>query len=106
MPAVGGIESGPGGMALAVCAKTSALPQARRLPGSSYFGSRILVGQGGRTIKPQRVKLNCNLNITTLTRVVIFSAFYFVGGLLGKKASFQSGNVTLVWPHAGIRRRA
>jgi len=63
------------------------------------------LAKAGRTIKPQRVELNCNLNITTLTRVVIFSAFYFGGGLLGKKASFQSGNVTLVWPHAGIRRR-
>jgi hypothetical protein len=69
------------------------------------MGAGDSLAKAGRTIKPQRVELNCNLNITTLTRVVIFSAFYFGGGLLGKKASFQSGNVTLVWPHAGIRRR-
>jgi PAS domain S-box-containing protein len=40
--------------------------------------------------------------LTTLTRVVILTAFYFVGGLIGKKAAFLSGNVSLVWPPAGI----
>src|SRR5947208_16386283 len=40
--------------------------------------------------------------LTTLTRVVILTAFYFVGGLLGKEASFLSGSVALVWPPAGI----
>src|SRR5216117_1987949 len=40
--------------------------------------------------------------LTVATRVVILTAFYFVGGLLGKKASFLSGSVALVWPPAGI----
>src|SRR5271166_1748406 len=38
----------------------------------------------------------------TLTRVVILIALYFLGGLLGKEASFLSGSVALVWPPAGI----
>jgi PAS domain S-box-containing protein len=37
-----------------------------------------------------------------MTRVVILTAFYFVGGLIGKQASFLSGSVALVWPPAGI----
>src|SRR5512138_3481789 len=40
--------------------------------------------------------------LTTFTRVVILTAFYFVGGLLGKESSFLSGSVALVWPPAGI----
>src|SRR5258706_5078393 len=40
--------------------------------------------------------------LTTPTRVVILTAFYFVGGLIGKEASFLSGSVALVWPPAGI----
>src|SRR5438552_14718194 len=40
--------------------------------------------------------------LTTLTRVVILTAFYFVGGLLGKEASFLSSSIALVWPPAGI----
>src|SRR5438046_5168618 len=40
--------------------------------------------------------------LTTTTRVVILTAFYFVGGLVGKEASFLSGSVALVWPPAGI----
>lgn len=40
--------------------------------------------------------------LTTVTRVVILVAFYFVGGLVGKQASFLSGTVALVWPPAGI----
>lgn len=46
-----------------------------------------------------------NSKLTSLgpvTRVVILTAFYFVGGMLGKAASFMSGNVALVWPPAGI----
>ncbi|MBI3850583.1 MAG: MASE1 domain-containing protein [Verrucomicrobia bacterium] len=46
--------------------------------------------------------LRRNRNLTTLTRVVILTAFYFVGGLLGKEASFLSGSMALVWPPAGI----
>ena len=40
--------------------------------------------------------------LTTLTRVVILIAVYFLGGLLGKNASFLSGSIALVWPPAGI----
>jgi integral membrane sensor domain MASE1 len=40
--------------------------------------------------------------MTTITRVVILIAFYFVGGLIGKETTFLSGNVVLVWPTAGI----
>ena len=42
------------------------------------------------------------LNLTTTTRVIILTAFYFVGGLLGKESSFMSQNVALVWPPSGI----
>src|SRR5688572_17380010 len=42
------------------------------------------------------------LGLTTTTRVVILTAFYFVGGLLGKEGSFMSKNVVLVWPPSGI----
>ena len=38
--------------------------------------------------------------------MVILIAFYFVGGLLGKQASFLSGSVALVWPPAGIAMAA
>jgi len=37
-----------------------------------------------------------------LTRVVLLIALYFLGGLLGKEASFLSGSVALVWPPSGI----
>lgn len=40
--------------------------------------------------------------LTTLTRVVVLIALYFIGGLLGKESSFLSGSVALVWPPAGI----
>src|SRR5213593_4887242 len=40
--------------------------------------------------------------LTITTRVVILTAFYFVGGLLGKEGSFMAGSVTLVWPPSGI----
>jgi PAS domain S-box-containing protein len=39
---------------------------------------------------------------TTLTRVVILVALYFLGGLLGKQGSFLSGSIALVWPPSGI----
>ena len=48
------------------------------------------------------VKLKWNEKLTTPSRVVILTAFYFVGGLLGKQASFLSGSIALVWPPAGI----
>src|SRR5438477_2183930 len=50
----------------------------------------------------QKLKSNLTPSLTTFTRVVILIAFYFVGGLLGKQASFLSGSVALVWPPAGI----
>jgi PAS domain S-box-containing protein len=34
--------------------------------------------------------------------VLILTAFYFAGGLLGKKACFLSGSIALVWPPTGI----
>ncbi len=40
--------------------------------------------------------------LTTPTRVVVLIALYFLGGLLGKQASFLSGSMALVWPPAGI----
>jgi len=46
--------------------------------------------------------LKKNRHLTTFSRVVILTACYFLGGLLGKEASFMSGSVALVWPPAGI----
>src|SRR5690349_16699132 len=40
--------------------------------------------------------------LQTATRVVILTAVYFLGGLLGKESSFLSGSIALVWPPAGI----
>ena len=48
------------------------------------------------------VQLWPKLKLTTFTRVVLLIAIYFIGGLLGKEASFLSGSVVLVWPPAGI----
>ena len=48
------------------------------------------------------MKLKRKLGLTTVTRVVILTAVYFLGGLLGKEASFLSGSIALVWPPAGI----
>lgn len=48
------------------------------------------------------VKIWPKLKLTAFTRVVLLIAIYFLGGLLGKKASFLSGTVALVWPPAGI----
>jgi PAS domain S-box-containing protein len=47
-------------------------------------------------------KMDMPRDLTTLTRVVVLTAIYFLGGMLGKKASFLSGNLALVWPPAGI----
>jgi PAS domain S-box-containing protein len=48
------------------------------------------------------VKWLPNQNLTTFTRVVMLIALYFLGGLVGKRTTFLSGSVTLVWPPAGI----
>ncbi|HWC60211.1 MAG TPA: PAS domain S-box protein [Verrucomicrobiae bacterium] len=47
-------------------------------------------------------KLQPKRGLTTFTRVVMLVALYFLGGLLGKQASFLSGSMVLVWPPAGI----
>jgi len=39
-----------------------------------------------------------NSRSTPFTRVVLLTALYFLGGLLGKQASFLSGTMALVWP--------
>jgi PAS domain S-box-containing protein len=43
-----------------------------------------------------------NQKLSASTRVVVLIALYFLGGLLGKKTTFLSGSVVLVWPPAGI----
>jgi PAS domain S-box-containing protein len=53
-------------------------------------------------MRPENLKPNSSPGLTTLTRVVILIALYFLGGLLGKQASFLSGSIALVWPPAGI----
>ena len=53
-------------------------------------------------MKPVNMKSNSSPSLTTLTRVVLLIALYFLGGLLGKQASFLSGSIALVWPPAGI----
>jgi PAS domain S-box-containing protein len=51
--------------------------------------------------KLRSVKIG-SANFSTLTRIVLLAAAYFVGGLLGREASFLGGKVVLVWPPAGI----
>ena len=53
-------------------------------------------------MKLENVKPKSGPSLTTLTRVVILVALYFLGGLFGKQASFLSGSTALVWPPAGI----
>jgi PAS domain S-box-containing protein len=48
------------------------------------------------------MKSTAKTRLGPVTRVVILTAFYFVGGLLGKRSSFLSGSLSLVWPPAGI----
>ncbi len=43
-----------------------------------------------------------NQKLTAFTRVVVVIALYFIGGLIGKRTTFLSGSVALVWPPAGI----
>ena len=40
--------------------------------------------------------------LTVATRVVVLTALYFLGGLLGKKISFLAHTQALVWPPSGI----
>ena len=66
----------------------------RPLPFVPRFPIKNQIGNG--------LNLKSNPQLTTFTRVVILTAFYFVGGLLGKSAAFLSGSVALVWPPSGI----
>lgn len=40
--------------------------------------------------------------LSALTQLVLLTAIYFLGGLLGHLGSFMSGEVALIWPPAGI----
>src|SRR5436189_4141221 len=40
--------------------------------------------------------------LTIPTRVIILTAFYFIGGLIGKAGAFMGGDLALVWPPSGI----
>ena len=40
--------------------------------------------------------------LATILRLLALTGLYLLGGWLGKKASFLSGNVALVWPSSGI----
>jgi PAS domain S-box-containing protein len=51
---------------------------------------------------PRDAQARASPSLTTLTRVVMLIALYFLGGLLGKQAPFLSGSIALVWPPAGI----
>jgi hypothetical protein len=44
-----------------------------------------------------------NQKRTTFMRVVVLIALYCVGGLSGKKTTFLSGSVVLVWIHHQVR---
>ena len=55
---------------------------------------------------PDPAKATGGPGLTALTRGVILIALYFLGGLLGKEASFLSGSTALVWPPAGIAMAA
>jgi len=57
-------------------------------------------------MKLESLKPSSGPGLTTLTRVVILIALYFLGGLLGKQATFLSGSIALVWPPAGIAMAA
>jgi PAS domain S-box-containing protein len=48
------------------------------------------------------VSLQKTPQLTTATRVVVLTALYFLGGLLGKQISFLAHSQALVWPPAGI----
>jgi PAS domain S-box-containing protein len=43
-----------------------------------------------------------NTKLSMVTRVVMLTACYFMGGLLGKEASFLSNSIALIWPPTGI----
>src|SRR4051794_17287431 len=45
-------------------------------------------------------------NLSTATRIIILTAFYFVGGIAGKDSTFMNGTVSLVWPASGIATAA
>src|ERR1043165_1154860 len=59
--------------------------------------NRRKIQTGGKLTSPapgsNKSKLKQNKHLTTFSRVVILTAVYFLGGLLGKEASFMSGSV-------------
>ena len=57
-------------------------------------------------MKRWHLKLKSAPGLTPFTRVVMLTALYFLGGLLGKEGAFLSGSVVLVWPPAGIAMAA
>ena len=63
-----------------------------------------MMGAGGTWLACKGLAVNQQpvLSLTTTTRVVILTAFYFIGGILGKEGTFLSGNAVLVWPPSGI----
>jgi PAS domain S-box-containing protein len=52
--------------------------------------------------RPFLNKSEWHRELSTGTRVVLLIALYFIGGLIGKEASFFSGSLALIWPPAGI----
>ncbi len=63
-----------------------------------------LIARRGRPnlLKKTAVTREEKTQLTIVTRVVLLTALYFLGGLLGKKTAFLSGSVSLVWPPSGI----
>jgi len=56
----------------------------------------------GMDHQTNNVRERSQKHLTLLTRVVLLTALYFIGGFVGREASFLSGSVALVWPPAGI----
>jgi hypothetical protein len=59
------------------------------------------IPRAGLTARRTSIEASMSRRLTTLTRVLNLTAFYFVGGLLGKETSFVSSGIALVWPPAG-----
>src|SRR5262245_28244921 len=51
-------------------------------------------------VKPQLTPSKQGLTLPT--RIVILTAVYFLGGMIGKAGAFAGGKVGLIWPTAGI----
>ena len=57
---------------------------------------------GGRFEESHFVTGGEKKKLSIVTRVVLLTALYFLGGLLGKETTFISHSVSLVWPPSGI----